>query len=263
MSSSTFYLLRFLVIALGVHALMHYYFWQRMVKAPAFSRRIVRHCGTAAVIVLFLLLPFSHILSGYFSQQQVVPFLWVAYLWLGILMLFVFFFLFTDILKIFFYAAHHLLLKKQRKKKNLPDPTRRHFLARSLAASASVLVLGTSAFGVKKCLDPPTVNRLRIKISGLPSEFQGFSIVQISDIHIGALSMRAELAEIVSIVNSLRPDLIVITGDLVDGDPADLANELTPLAELNTRHGTFVVIKDSNAQLFYDRQPFLHAAVIF
>ena len=240
MSSSTLYFLRFLVIVLGVHALMHYYFWLRMIKTPGFRGFIKRYC-TLAVIVLFLFLPLSRILSEYFSHQQLFPFLWFAYLWLGILMLFVFFFLFTDILKIFLYAAHRLFLKKQVKQQNLPDPTRRYFLARSLAASASVLVLGTSAFGVKKCLDPPTVNRLPVTLSGLPADFQGFSIVQISDIHIGAMSMRAELAEIVSIVNSLYPDIVVITGDLADGDSVELASELTPLAELNTRHGTFFV----------------------
>ena len=236
MSSSTLFFLRFLTVVLGVLAFMHYYFWRRMVKDLGFSRPIQRF-GTGTVIALFLLLPISHILAKQFSFHQLFPLLWVAYLWLGVLMLFFFFFLFTDSLKVFYYAVCRLFPKKQ----NSPDLSRRRFLARTLAASASVSVFGISAFGVKKCLDPPTVNRLPVNISGLPPGFKGFSIVQISDIHIGGMSMRAELAEIVAIVNSLQPDLVAITGDLVDGDAAELAIELAPLAKLTARHGVFFV----------------------
>ena len=239
MSSSTLFFLRFLALALGVHAFMHYYLWRRMVKDPGFSRPVKRF-GTVAVICLFFLLPISRILAGQFSLQQLFPLLWFAYLWLGILMLFFFFFLFTDSLKILCYTFCCLLSGEHTAKK-FPDLDRRRFLARAVALSASVLVLGSSAFGVKKCLDPPTVKRLPVTISGLPPAFQGFTIVQISDIHIGALSMRPELAEIVVIVNDLQPDLIAVTGDLVDGNAVELAAELAPLAELKARHGVFFV----------------------
>lgn len=236
MSSSTLYFLRFFLIVLGVHALMHYYFWLRMVRDPGFSPPY-RIFGTAAVFALFLLLPISRILVKQFSFQQVFPLLWFAYLWLGILMLFFFFFLFADILKVLLHAAQYILPGKD----TLPDPGRRLFIARSLAASASVLVLGASALGIRKCMEPPVIKTFPVKLSGLPPGFQGFSIVQISDIHIGAMSMRAELAEIVAMVNKLQPDLIAITGDLVDGSVTELAGELTPLAELKARHGVFFV----------------------
>ncbi|MCI5165213.1 MAG: metallophosphoesterase [Candidatus Electrothrix sp. GM3_4] len=236
MSSSTLFFLRFLAVVLGVLAFMHYYFWRRMVKNPGFSRPVQRF-GTVAVITLFLLLPISHALAKQFSFQQLSPLLWFAYLWLGILMLFFFFFLFTDSLKILYHTSRYIFPSRL----DHPDLSRRRFLARTLASSASVLVFGVSAFGVKKCLDPPTVNRLPVKMSELPPGFKGFSIVQISDIHIGAMSMRAELVEIVAIVNNLQPDLIAITGDLVDGNADELAGELAPLAELKAQHGVFFV----------------------
>ncbi|MCI5121882.1 MAG: metallophosphoesterase, partial [Candidatus Electrothrix sp. AUS4] len=145
--------------------------------------------------------------------------------------------MFTDILKFFLKARACIASEK----KTLPDPARRRFLARSLASSASVLVFGASAFGMKKCMDPPTVNTFPIKLAGFPPGLKGFSIVQISDIHIGAMSMRAELEEIVAMVNKLQPDLIAITGDLVDGKVQELAGELAPLAKLKARHGVFFV----------------------
>ncbi|CAK8715202.1 Calcineurin-like phosphoesterase domain-containing protein [Candidatus Electrothrix laxa] len=236
MSSPTLFFLGFLAVVLSVHAFMHYYFWRRMVKDSSFSRPVQR-LGTAAVIALFLLLPISRILAKQFSFQQLFPLLWFAYLWLGILMLFFFFFLFTDSLKVLYHTSRCLLPSRP----NYPDLSRRRFLARTLASSASVLVLGISAFGVKKCFDPPTVNRLPIKLSGLPPSFKGFSLVQISDIHIGAMSMRSELTEIVAIVNELQPNLVAITGDLVDGNVAELSGELAPLAELKAQHGVFFV----------------------
>ncbi len=236
MSSSTLFFLGFLVVVLGVFAFMHYYFWRRMVKDLGFSRPVQRF-GTGTVIALFLLLPISQILAKLFSFQQLFPLLWFAYLWLGILMLFFFFFLFTDSLKGFYYTSCRLVQRR----KNLPDPSRRHFLARTLASFASVSVLGISSFGVKQCLAPPTGQPITCQPIRLPPIFKGFSIVQISDIHIGAMSMRAELAEIVAMVNSLQPDLIAITGDLVDGDAAELASELAPLSKLKAQHGVFFV----------------------
>ncbi|MCW5212195.1 metallophosphoesterase [Desulfobulbus sp. TB] len=241
MSSSPLFLLGFLTVALSVHALMHYYFWQRMVKDSGLSRT-GQQIGCIVVLLLFLLLPTSRIVAKWFSVQQLYYLLWFAYLWLGILMLFVFFFLFTDSFKILFWLYRCFgAVTRGAKQQNVPEQSRRRFLAQSIALSASVTVLGISAFGVKKCLEPPTVNRLSVKISGLSSAFKGFSIVQISDVHIGTMSMRSELDEIVRSVNKLQPDLIAITGDLVDGDPAEIAGELAPLAELKAQNGVFFV----------------------
>ena len=89
--------------------------------------------------------------------------------------------------------------------------------------------------------EPPTVNTFPVKLAGFPPGLKGFSIVQISDIHIGAMSMRAELEEIVTMVNELQPDLIAITGDLMDGTVEELAGELSPLARLKAPHGVFFV----------------------
>ncbi|MCI5227369.1 MAG: metallophosphoesterase [Candidatus Electrothrix sp. AX2] len=243
MSSSSLFLLGFLTVALTIHALMHYYFWQRMVRDTGLSRTGQR-VGSTGVLLLFLLLPVSRVLAIWFSVQQLYYLLWFAHLWLGILMLFVFFFLFTDSLKLLFWLYRCFgAVTRGAKQQNIPDHdhNRRRFLAQSIALSAAVIVLGASAFGVKKCLEPPTVNRLPVKISGLPSAFKGFSIVQISDIHIGAMSMRSELDEVVRAVNRLQPDLVAITGDLVDGDPAEIAAELAPLAELKAQDGVFFV----------------------
>ncbi|AEK62178.1 metallophosphoesterase [Collimonas fungivorans] len=80
-----------------------------------------------------------------------------------------------------------------------------------------------------------------VPISGLPAALHGYSIVQISDIHVGPTIKHNYLDAIVSKVNTLKPDLIAVTGDLVDGSVQELAAHTAPLAKLRSRHGAYFV----------------------
>jgi hypothetical protein len=82
---------------------------------------------------------------------------------------------------------------------------------------------------------------VEVPLAGLPKELEGFTIAQISDIHVGATIKRNFVAAIVDRVNLLQADMIAITGDLVDGSVPDLAHHTEPLARLESRHGTYVV----------------------
>jgi predicted MPP superfamily phosphohydrolase len=85
------------------------------------------------------------------------------------------------------------------------------------------------------------VTRVSVPISNLPSALEGFQLVQISDIHIGPTIRGAYLRRIVEAVNLLHPDMVAITGDLVDGSVPELAPHVSPLADLASRHGTYFV----------------------
>jgi predicted MPP superfamily phosphohydrolase len=85
------------------------------------------------------------------------------------------------------------------------------------------------------------VVQVDIPIANLPAELQGFSIAQISDIHVGPTIKRAYLERIVERVNALDADMIAVTGDLVDGSVANLAAHTAPIAKLHSRHGSFFV----------------------
>jgi predicted MPP superfamily phosphohydrolase len=86
----------------------------------------------------------------------------------------------------------------------------------------------------------PVVN-VEVPLADLPKELEGFTIVQISDIHIGQTIKRNFVAAIVERVNRLEADMIAITGDVVDGSVPDLAHHTEPLARLASRHGTYFV----------------------
>ena len=85
------------------------------------------------------------------------------------------------------------------------------------------------------------VRRVDVPIADLPAPLHGFSIAQISDIHVGATIKRDYLDGIVDAVNDLDADMIAVTGDLVDGSVKQLSRDTEPLARLAARHGAFFV----------------------
>lgn len=70
---------------------------------------------------------------------------------------------------------------------------------------------------------------------------KGFKIVHLSDLHLGTISKEKWLEQVVEKVNSLEPDLIVITGDLIDSDINGVEKLVDPLKKLNSRYGVFSV----------------------
>jgi uncharacterized protein len=87
----------------------------------------------------------------------------------------------------------------------------------------------------------PRIVHVDIPVPNLPQALHGFSIAQISDVHVGPTIRRDFVEKIVAIVNSLKADLIAVTGDLVDGTVQQLSSHTAPLAGLAARHGAFFV----------------------
>ena len=80
-----------------------------------------------------------------------------------------------------------------------------------------------------------------VPVEDLPESLHGFTIAQISDIHVGPTIKRRFVEGVVERVNRLGVDMVAITGDLVDGSVGELAHHTQPLAGLRSRHGTYVV----------------------
>ena len=109
------------------------------------------------------------------------------------------------------------------------------------AALVPVLTLLVSLIGFVNARRVPRVLTIEIPIANLPASLAGFTIVQLSDIHVGATIKRDYVQRIVDRVNTLDADLVAITGDVVDGEVPALAPHTAPLAGLKSRHGTFFV----------------------
>ena len=109
------------------------------------------------------------------------------------------------------------------------------------AAAVPLLATLISLIGFLNARRTASVVHVDVPIRDLPSGLDGFTIAQLSDIHVGPTIRRGYIQRIVDAVNGLGADMIAITGDLVDGTVAELRDHVAPLAGLRARHGTFVV----------------------
>ncbi len=115
----------------------------------------------------------------------------------------------------------------------------------ALALPSALLVVAASlvatAVGAWNARRTAAVVRVDVPIAGLPPALHGFTIAQISDIHVGPTIRANYVRAIVDRVNRLQADMVAVTGDLVDGSVAELAAHVAPLAALTSRHGSFFV----------------------
>jgi hypothetical protein len=100
------------------------------------------------------------------------------------------------------------------------------------------------------------IRHVDVPIAGLPQALHGFSIAQISDLHVGATIKRDYVERVVAAVNELEADMIAVTGDLVDGSVRDLGRHTEPLSRLSARHGAFFVT--GNHEYYSGAGPWLH-----
>jgi predicted MPP superfamily phosphohydrolase len=110
--------------------------------------------------------------------------------------------------------------------------------------TAAAVALGgplLAALGLANTLRLAAVREVEVPIAGLPAALHGFTIAQITDLHVGPTIRRGHVAGIVERVNALEADLVAITGDLVDGPVRELAPHVAPLAGLRARHGAWFV----------------------
>jgi uncharacterized protein len=104
-------------------------------------------------------------------------------------------------------------------------------------ALASLLLL----YGFYEAQRTPRVKKTFIPVHGLPVSWEPLTIVQISDLHVGHSVGKRFVENVVKEVNALKPDIIALTGDIVDGKPTNLRDSLTPLKDLSSKLGTFFV----------------------
>ncbi len=122
-----------------------------------------------------------------------------------------------------------------------PDPLHATSSAAPRALVVGALAGGLGLAGLTQALRPPRLRRVEVRLPRWPRGLDGFRIAQISDVHIGPILDRRFAAEVTARVNALEPDLVAVTGDLVDGSVRKLADEVEPFGALRGRHGVFFV----------------------
>jgi hypothetical protein len=112
-----------------------------------------------------------------------------------------------------------------------------------------------SAWGIRQALASLHVKDVEVRLPRLAAGSDGTTIVQLTDVHFGPTIGRAYAEDIVRRVNALEPDVVAITGDMVDGSVEDLRDAVAPLAQLRARHGVFFVT--GNHEYYSGVEPWL------
>jgi len=223
----------FLLVVTAMLAGVHFYLWHRLLRATELGKKWQR-AGGVALAVLAALIPTSMFLMRVLPRPTSMVLALVVYTWMGLVALLVSILIITEVVRAAVYAGAALRARPL-------DPARRTFLSRLIAGSAGVVTVGLAGSGAASALGPVAVANGVLYAPSMSGTFYALDAVQLTDVHIGPTIGGAWLAEIVKRVNALEPDIVVITGDLVDGSVATLRQHVAPLADLRSRHGVYFV----------------------
>jgi hypothetical protein len=141
------------------------------------------------------------------------------------------------------------------------DPFKRELLSTGIPMGLLGLAGGSSVFGFLEASSSPKIKEVNVPIENLPSELNGLKIAQISDLHIGPTIRRDYVADVVKKVLETNPDLIAITGDLIDGTPHRLMEHTEPLSRLSAPLGTYYVT--GNHEYYWGADAWIQASTGF
>ena len=219
---------RKLAVVFFLHFLLHVYIGLRLLPAIGGERPVLLALAVLLLLATLLLAPVG-LMSSSLGRGRSERLAWFGLLAMG---LFSSLFVLTFLRDLVLVAA-------------LPAAWLAGFddagLARLSGAAVPLLALGVTFTGFVNARRVARVVKVDVPIAGLPAPLHGYSIAQISDIHVGPTIKRAYLGAIVNRVNALRADAIAVTGDLVDGSVGRLALHTEPLGRLAAPDGVFFV----------------------
>jgi len=211
----------FLSVVLAVWAVMHLYVFWRLASVPWVAENFSRRAIIITGCLLWLSYPLARILESRRIDLIGIPLEFLASLWLGTLFL-----LFAALLVTDFVTAGGLLLPKA---------------APQIAGWAALLAMLMAGAAFVQGQRAPSVRDYEVAMPGLPKERDGTVVVQISDLHLGTQIGRGWLEKLVAQVESLKPDLLVVVGDVIDGNVSRV-EPLTPvLKKLRAPLGVWAV----------------------
>jgi predicted MPP superfamily phosphohydrolase len=216
----------FFALILG---LTHYYIHQRvsyfLQLDAAQSTTVGVALGLFACLSL-LALPLSRMLPR--EKARLIS--WIAYPWMGFAFLTFIGFLITEIV--------WLVL-------NVIDAYTGTMPSLRTQTQYGVVTLGIvtalSAYALWQGLRPVQVHPITIHLKKLPPQLDGLRLAQITDLHVGPTLGRSWVQDVVNRTNALQADIIVITGDLIDGSLSDLRHHIEPLGQLRAPHGVYFI----------------------
>jgi predicted MPP superfamily phosphohydrolase len=213
-----------LAVVLSLLVLLHVYIGLRLIPdiGPGTAGMVA---GIALLVLSTLLVPVGLLSSSLRRRRWSEQLGWIGLLAMG---------LFSSLIVTTFLRDVVLLAVRLA---GFASPGFSHYSA----VAVPLLALAVTVIGFVNARRVARVVEVNVPIDGLPQALHGYSIAQISDIHVGPTIKRPYLNAIVNRVNALQPDAIAVTGDLVDGSVQRLALHTQPLSRLSAPDGAFFV----------------------
>jgi len=214
----------FLLIASLISALVSVYVGWRMHLPSLFIKKLV----WSYLFVAWLLATFAMVLRLWGVTNDAVDILaWFVYVNMG----------FFSLLSIAYLAIDifHVLTRKIKQ-----NPERRQFMSFTVSLGVLGGVGITTGIGFEQAVGGAVIKEVHVPL-GAPKALHDLKIVQFTDLHIGPMIKRDYVQTLVQQMNDLDADIIVMTGDLVDGSVFRLQAEVAPLANLKAKHGKFFI----------------------
>jgi predicted MPP superfamily phosphohydrolase len=240
-SRSTLSFVVFVVLSVAILGGMHAYLWARLVRDPGLAEPW-RRIATVALVVLAFAVPVAMAAMRLAPRpiDRILPA--IAFTWLGVAFMLLCAVAALDLVRLLATAGTWLADWARSAPPDPPaDPDRRLFVARALAGTAVAATAGAGAFAFRRATGPALVNEVPVKLARLPPALTGLSIAQISDLHVGPTIREREVRRIVDQTNAIRPDVVALTGDFVDGSVRELGAAMAHLGRLQARYGVYFV----------------------
>ena len=228
-------IISFLLVVQGLSFLIHWHVGSRTAEVLALSG-IGLKALWVVLAILFLSIPAAFAMArssrfGTFGDALV----WIGYAWMGIVFLLLAGTVAADLLGLLANLVGRIFGQ------DLSN------IVRILhAAGLAVGLLGSIA-GLKGALSAPEIHEVEIAIPNLPRPFDGYRIAHVTDTHVGRILGRAWTSALARRVDSAAPDLVVHTGDLVDGTVEGMGPAVEPLSRMHGKDGTFFVTGNHEA----------------
>ncbi|HOW55068.1 MAG TPA: metallophosphoesterase [Syntrophorhabdaceae bacterium] len=221
----------FFITFFTLYSVLHAYV---MLKAwYAFRFRFSTGCVIAAVFLIFLFAPvIVRFLENGGHETTARLAAYAGYIWMGAVFFFFAVSLTLDIVRFFVYIFSLVI------RSGMPGFFHSNLLFFLLPLAASVFV---TAYGFFEAQNVRT-ERIRIETNKLPAGIERLTIVQVSDVHLGLVIREDRLKKIVQAIREANPQILVSTGDLVDGQINDLNGLYEMLGGIKPRYGKFAIM---------------------
>lgn len=198
----------FLTVVMTVWAIVHAYVFWRLSSLPWVAGHISRRTLVIVAVALWVSYPVARMLLARHWTVVGIPLEFIASTWMGLLFLMLASLLLTDLVTVGGFLVPRA--------------------APALRGGAVLVAGGLALVALVQGLRAPVVRDYEVRLPGLPRERDGLVLVAISDLHLGTLIGGGWMQKLITRINALQPDVIVVVGDLVDAN-VDHAERLVPV----------------------------------